>query len=141
MTPERVAAFERLGRLIVDNQVQLAVDMRRMNAPGSPVFNRGENIVPGFAAIALSLVTMATLGPGPGFVVLGGYFILWYLVLLPRMRLRVHDRTMALALSGPQNFQRLWEMGALQLVSGGATCTSPGGDWTRFPADRPTAMP
>jgi hypothetical protein len=133
MTDRHVAAFERLGRAIVDGRVQVAVDMRRMNAPGSPVFNRTENIVPGFAAIGLSLAVMAMLGPGPGFVVLGSYFVLWYLVLLPRMRMRVHDRTLALALSAPQNFQRLWEMGALQLVSGGATCTAPNGDWTRFP--------
>lgn len=119
----------------VDGRVHLGLKYFQLNTRGSPVYKLWENILP-FAMIAV-IVAQYTYDYGwVGFGLsllltglLGFYFI-------PRwLAKRVRARGMALAISGEQGWDLLWQAGALSLRMAdnpAVTADSPQDDWRAF---------
>lgn len=129
-------AFAALRRLADAEALRLGVNIRMMNSPGSPAFRRYESAVPIIAGLALSLGATSVVGWWLGAVVIAGFCVAWFGFVYPKVRDRVFDRTMALALRSSRDFAALWGRGALSLHAGTEQCLSPRGDWIAFVAAR-----
>ncbi len=129
-------AFATLRRLADDETLKLGVNIRMMNSPGSPAFRRYESAIPIIGGLALSLGATSAVGWWLGAVVIVGFCIAWFGFLYPKVRDRVFERTVALALRSPRDFAALWKRGALSLHAGTEQCLSPRGDWIAFIAAR-----
>ena len=117
--------------------VEVGLDLRRLNEPDSPVFNRGENAVPFFAAIAAVFAALYFGGWVWALAVAGTALILMATGLQYLLMLRLRRRALAYALSDPERWQRLWDLGGLTLRLPSRDDTlidSPEGDWTGFAA-------
>jgi hypothetical protein len=128
-------AHAALKAAVLAKRVHLGVNIGIANRPGSPVFIRRETAVPLF--VSLFGVIAATLLGGPmlGLVGLGlgvGAFLLF---VLPRLRDRVYERSLAFALGGVSEFETMWGAGVLSLMApdkSQAEARSPAGDWVAF---------
>lgn len=114
---EDPAALERLRRLLDAERVKLGVHVRRMNSPGSPVYRYGENVWPAAAILVGSFATTALVHFYLGAAVLAAGVWWWLVRVQPRVREGVFDRTAALALASPRNFDALWAKGVLSLYA------------------------
>jgi len=112
--------------------IQLGVNIRLMNSPGSPAFRRHESAIPIIAGLAASFAVTSLLGWPGGAVVITAFAVLWFGWLYPRVRGHVFDRTVALAFRSSGDFAALWRRGALSLHAQDAHCLSPRGDWISF---------
>lgn len=117
--------------------VEIGIDLRRLNEPGSPVFNRAENTVPFFVAMGSVFAALYFGGWVWALAVGGSALILMATGLQYLLMLRLRRRSLAYALSDPECWQRLWNMGGLTLRLPQREETlveSPDGDWTDFAA-------
>jgi hypothetical protein len=112
-----VNELERLKELLDREQVKLGINIRQMNAPGSPVYRTWENIT--VPAILLGASMLATLyihsWVGLAVLVLGAAW--WILKVLPKVRDAVFDRSAAFALSSEAAFDAMWAKGVLSLYA------------------------
>jgi hypothetical protein len=121
--------LETLKALLDSDRVKLGVHIRRMNSPGSPVYNSWENVWP---AGLILLVSFAALkwggapfdalgvqqgGTWAGLVVLGVGCWWWLTRVMPKVKDGVFDRTAAYALQSPAHFDALWAKGVLSLYA------------------------
>jgi hypothetical protein len=109
--------LERLRALLAADAVKLGVNIRQMNSPGSPVYRSAENVVPA-AAILLTSFTATMLVHwylGAAILVAGCWW--WLTKHLPRLKDAVFDRTSALVLADPKDFDFWWSRGALSLYA------------------------
>ncbi len=127
-----MTAYETLHAAVLADRVQIGVDIRRMNSQGSPVFNLAENTVPVLLALVLTFALHAAFSMWAGAAVLVVFLAVWIGVILPRIRSRVYDRTLAMAMRDERHFTVLWAWGAVFLHRDGAFCHSPKGDWAQF---------
>ncbi len=128
---ERIVAAEGV------RAVEVGLDLRRLNEPDSPVFNRGENAAPFFVAMGAVFAALYFGGWIWALAVAGTALILMATGLQYLLMLRLRRRALAYALANPERWQRLWDMGALTLRVPSRDDTlidSPEGDWTRFAA-------
>jgi len=125
-------AHGRLVRLLRENRLRLGVNIGLMNRPGSPVFRRIETALPIFLGIMGVVIAVAIGGFPLGLVALAAGLGVWFLVVLPRIKDQVYDRTLGYVTAEPENFVRAWEAGAVTLQRGGEECRPPGGDWAAF---------
>lgn len=121
--------IERLKALMDAGQVKLGVHIRRMNAPGSPVYRSWENVWPAGLILALSFLALkwggAPLealgarqgGAWAGTVVLGIGGWWWFYRVMPKVKDGVFDRSAAYALQSPAHFDALWSKGVLSLYA------------------------
>jgi hypothetical protein len=136
-------AHAALQAAVLAKRVHLGVNIGIANRPGSPVFIRRETAVPLF--LSLFGVIGATLLGGPmlGLIGLALGVGAWFLFVLPRLRDRVYERSLAFALGGVAEFETMWGAGALSLMTPDGSVAerrSPAGDWVAFAealADRP----
>lgn len=125
-------AHARLVRLLRERRLRLGVNIGLMNRPGSPVFRRIETALPIFLGI-MGVVGAVAIGGFPlGIVALTAGLAVWFLVILPRMKDQVYDRTLGYVTAEPDNFVRAWEAGAITLQRGEEECRPPEGDWALF---------
>lgn len=130
-------ALKALQAQVEAGTVQIGVNIRLMNSPGSPVFRRHETAIPIIGGLAASLAATSMVNWVVGAVVIGAFGALWFSKLYPKVRGDVFDRTVALAFRSSRDFQALWQKGALQLVvSDAEQCASPRDDWIAFVAAR-----
>ncbi len=129
MTP-----YETLCAQVRADRVQIGVDIRRMNSPGSPVFSTLENVGPVGLGLIAVFAAHAIFGVWGGVVVLAVFLALWVGLILPRVRSRIYDRTFAMALQDESRFTLLWAWGAVFLHRDGVFCRAPQGDWREFVA-------
>lgn len=133
MSDRRVReAHARLVRLLRERRLRLGVNIGLMNRPGSPVFRRIETALPIFLGIMGVVIAVAIGGFPLGIVALTAGLGVWFLVILPRMKDQVYDRTLGYVTAEPDNFVRAWEAGAITLQRGEEECRPPGGDWAAF---------
>ncbi|MCY3980927.1 MAG: hypothetical protein OXF26_13405 [Alphaproteobacteria bacterium] len=128
---ERIVAAEGL------RAVEVGIDLRRLNEPDSPVFNRAENTAPFFGAVGAVFAALYLGGWVWALAVAGTALILMATGLQYLLMLRLRRRALAYALSNLERWQRLWDMGGLtlRLPSRNDTLTdSPDGDWAGFVA-------
>ncbi len=122
----------RLKRLVAQKRILLGVNVGLMSRPGSPVFRRIETALP--VGLGLFGVIGATVlgGVWLGMLALTIGLVLWFLMILPRIKDQVYDRTLAFVLSSPEAFETVWNAGAITLKAGERECRPPDGDWMRF---------
>lgn len=121
--------IERLKALLDAGQVKLGIHIRRMNAPGSPVYRSGENIWPAalilltsFAALKWGGAPLVALGieqggAWAGTVVLAAGCWWWFYKVMPKVKDGVFERSAAFALQSPGHFDALWAKGVLSLYA------------------------
>lgn len=131
----RAAAHARLTAAIEAKRVHLGVNIGIANRPGSPVFIRRESAVPLFLSFFGVIGATIVGGPMLGVLALGLAGLVWFLLVLPRLRDRVYERTLAYALGGVEEFERMWNAGALSLMTPDgsvAEARGPAADWVAF---------
>lgn len=121
--------LERLKALLDAEQVKLGVHIRRMNAPGSPVYRTGENVWPAalilfssFAALKWGGAPLVAIGieqggAWAGTIVLAIGCWWWFYRVMPRVKDGVFERSAAFALQSPGHFDALWAKGVLSLYA------------------------
>lgn len=125
-------AHARLVRLIAEKRLLLGVNIGLMSRPGSPVFRRIETALPIFLGI-MGVVGGVAIGGLPlGIIALMAGLGVWFLVILPRMKDQVHERTVGYVTGTPDAFVKVWEAGAVTLSHEGEECRPPDGDWMEF---------
>ena len=133
--------LERLRELLNREQVKLGINIRQMNAPGSPVYQSWENVtVPAILLVASLLATMY-IHTWVGFAVLAIGAAWWILKVLPKIRDGVFDRSAAFALSSEAAFDALWARGVLSLYAkmpdGTERAAAKRQDWRAFVRELP----
>ena len=124
-------AHARLVRLVRENRLRLGVNIGLMNRPGSPVFRRIETALPIFLGI-MGVVGAVAIGGFPlGLVALMAGLGVWFLVILPRMKDQVYERTLGYVTGDPDAFVTVWQAGAVTLQREGEECRAPD-DWMAF---------
>nr|WP_245214851.1 hypothetical protein [Pararoseomonas indoligenes] len=98
-------------------QVKLGINIRQMNAPGSPVYRTGENILIPAVLLGASLLATMYVHTWLGFAILAIGAAWWILKVLPKVRDGVFDRSAAFALSSEAAFDALWAKGVLSLYA------------------------
>lgn len=121
--------LDTLKALMDSGRVKLGVHIRKMNSPGSPVYDSWENIWPAGLILAVSFVALKW--GGAPFEALGaqqggawaGTIVLfvgcwwWIYRVMPRVKEGVFDRTAAFALQSSEHFDALWAKGVLSLYA------------------------
>ncbi len=133
----RTALHERIVAAASAQAVEVGIDLRRLNEPDSPVFNRAENAAPFFVAMGAVFAALYFGGWIWALAVAGTALILMATGLQYLLMLRLRRRALAYALSDPEGWQRLWDKGGLTLrlpQRDDTLVASPEGDWTRFAA-------
>ncbi|SHI56372.1 hypothetical protein SAMN02745194_00595 [Roseomonas rosea] len=112
-----MSELEKLKGLLDRGQVKLGINIRQMNAPGSPVYQTWENVtVPAILLVGSLLATMY-IHTWLGFAILALGAAWWILKVLPKIRDGVFDRSAAFALSSEAAFDALWAKGVLSLYA------------------------
>ncbi len=140
--------LDRLKAMLDAQQVRLGVHIRRMNSPGSPVYNSWENIWP--AALILGLSFVALKYGGAPFAAIGleqanswaGLVVLvvgcwwWITKVMPKVKDGVFDRSAGYALQSAAHFDALWAKGVLslyaKLADGTERAATKRDDWRNF---------
>lgn len=125
-------AHQRLTRLLAQKRLRLGVNIGLMSRPGSPVFKRIETGLPVFLGI-MGVVGAVVFGGLPlGIMALCAGLGVWFLVILPRMKDQVYERTLGFVTSTPDAFVQVWDENAVTLQRGDEECRPPEGDWIAF---------
>jgi hypothetical protein len=113
--------------------VVVSANAARLNHPGSPVWNRDDNIAPLFGLLSAAFAAFfVNVFVGFGVTLLA---VLLYVSLVRTwVLLRVSTRAVAAALDNLPNWERLWRRGGLAILdtSRGSVCLAPHGDWRTF---------
>jgi hypothetical protein len=112
-----VTELERLRELLNRERVKLGINIRQMNAPGSPVYRSWENVTIPVILLVTSLLASMYVHTWVGFAILAGGAAWWILKVLPKVRDGVFDRSAAFALSNENAFDALWARGVLSLYA------------------------
>jgi hypothetical protein len=118
------------------NILTVTVEPRRLNYPGSPVWQADENVAPLILLFAIAIVVMfVNMLMGIAAIVLA--VPLYLLLVRPWILLRVSKRALESALLNAHNWEVIWRKGALTVtnVARRTQCKSPGGDWRSFVRD------
>ncbi|WP_376098078.1 hypothetical protein ACE7GA_07955 [Roseomonas sp. CCTCC AB2023176] len=135
--------LQRLRTLLDAEQVKLGVNIRQMNAPGSPVYRVMPNVAVPIATLLLSALATIWIHTWAGFAVLIAGSGWWLWKIQPRIKDDVFDRSAALALSEDRMFDALWAKGVLSLYAklpdGTERAAARRHDWRAFVRDLPGA--
>lgn len=127
--------YDRLKKALEKGTVSLGFYDRALLRPGSPAFRWGDILIPsGLMVLALILdfalaplsVALLACGAVVAMILLG--FIKW-------IRHRARKRAWKIALSGLENWERLWASGGVSIWLArriGIGCDSPNGNWQEF---------
>ncbi|MDQ1080881.1 hypothetical protein [Pseudoroseomonas cervicalis] len=107
--------FETLRELIRQDRIQLGVDIRKMNMPGSPAYRPFETLAVPAAILVVSFLGAVLANIHVGAVLLAAGMAFWLIKVQPRVKEAVYARTAELALSREALFDGLWAKGALTL--------------------------
>jgi hypothetical protein len=140
-TPPAPPELERLRALLDADRVKLGVHIRRMNSPGSPVYRMAENTLPAAAILVSSFGSTVLVHWYFGAVVLAAGCWWWLMRHLPRVKDGVFDRTAALVLADPAQFDFWWSRGVLSLYArlpdGEERAATRRNDWRAWVRDLP----
>ncbi|WBV43269.1 hypothetical protein [Pseudoroseomonas cervicalis] len=107
--------FETLRELIRQDRIQLGVDIRKMNSPGSPAYRPFETLALPVTILVASFLGAKYASIHVGAVLLAAGMAYWLLKVQPKVKEAVFARTAELALSREALFDGLWAKGALTL--------------------------
>ena len=133
--------LERLRRLLDEQRVKLGINIRQMNAPGSPVYRSLENVTVPAVLLVVSFIATLYIHTWVGFAILAAGTAWWILKVLPKVRDGVFDRSAAFALSSEAAFDALWARGVLSLYArmpdGTERAAAKREDWRAFVRELP----
>ncbi|MDJ0387681.1 hypothetical protein QMO56_06110 [Roseomonas sp. E05] len=128
--------LEMLREQIAQNKVRLGVDIRRMNAAGSPVYRAAETLTLPAAILVTSFLTARFVNIHVAALVLAVGVAWWLLKVQPKVKEGVFQRTADLAFSDERLFDGLWAKGILTLYAerpdGSARAATRKDDWRAF---------
>lgn len=107
--------FETLRELIRQDRIQLGVDIRKMNMPGSPAYRPFETLAVPITILVVSFLGAKYASIHVGAALLAAGMAFWLFKVQPRVKEAVYARTSELALSREALFDGLWAKGALTL--------------------------
>ena len=133
--------LERLRGLLDEQRVKLGINIRQMNAPGSPVYRSLENVTVPAVLLVVSFIATLYIHTWVGFAILAAGTAWWILKVLPKVRDGVFDRSAAFALSSEAAFDALWARGVLSLYArmpdGSERAAAKREDWRAFVRELP----
>jgi len=106
-----------LQALMDEERVKLGIHIRKMNSPGSPVYQYGENIIPAGLILTSSFLATALIHFYVGAVVLAIGCWWWLAKVQPKIKEGVFMRTAAFVLFTDINFDVMWARGILSLYA------------------------
>ncbi len=125
-----------LRELLNQERVRLGVHIRKMNSPGSPVYDYWENVWPAALILFGSFGATAFIHfyVGAALLALGCWW--WLARVQPKVKAGVFDRTADLVLNNELQFQLLWAKGVLTLYAklpdGAERVATRRDDWREF---------
>ena len=129
------ALHERIRVAEAERRVDVGVDLRPLNRPGSPVYVMWKNAAPTFGLAAIVVVVWLAADWIWAMAALASGVILLLTVVNMMVMTRVRRRALALALNDVAGWSSLWDQGVLSLrlpAEKGSECLSPHGDWRGF---------
>ena len=108
---------ERLKHLLDTGQVKLGVHIRKMNSPGSPVYQYGENLIPAGLILTTSFLGTALVHFYLGAAILAVGCWWWLAKVQPKIKDGVFDRTAGYVLANDTHFDLMWARGILSLYA------------------------
>jgi hypothetical protein len=125
-----------LRELLNSERVRLGVHIRKMNSPGSPVYDYWENVLPAAVILFSSFGATAFIHFYVGAVVLAVGCWWWLAKVQPKVKDGVFHRTAELVLNNEMQFQMLWSRGILTLYAklpdGAERVATRRDDWREF---------
>jgi len=125
-----------LRELLNSERARLGVHIRKMNSPGSPVYDYWENVVPAAVILFASFGATGFIHFYVGAMVLAVGCWWWLTKVQPKVKDGVFQRTAELALNNEMQFQLLWSRGILTLYAklpdGAERVATRRDDWREF---------
>jgi hypothetical protein len=103
--------------LLDSQRLKLGVHIRKMNSPGSPVYEYWENIWPAGTILVTSFAATALIHFYVGAAILAVGCWWWITKVQPRIKDAVFERTSGWALQSDDHFDALWAKGVLSLYA------------------------
>jgi hypothetical protein len=136
--------LERLRELLDADKAKLGVHIRKMNSPGTPVYQSLENVVPPALILVASFGSTMLVHFYLGAAVLAVGCWWWLLKHLPRVKDGVFDRTAAMVLASEKAFDFWWSQGVLSLYAklpdGTERAANRRTDWRAWVRDLPDGL-
>ncbi len=136
--------LERLRELLDADKAKLGVHIRKMNSPGTPVYQSLENVVPPALILAASFGATMLVHFYLGAAILAAGCAWWLLKHLPRVKDGVFDRTAAMVLASEKQFDFWWSQGVLSLYAklpdGTERAATRRQDWRAWVRDLPAGL-
>jgi len=131
--------FERIWYGDRDGLVELGLDLKLLNKPGSPVYRRADNVLPWLAFVCLVIVGWR-IGGWVGAAAAGASTLILIATTINfAVHRRLRQRGLAHALSGRTGLDELWRAGALSLrlkTDDASEMKGPDQDWRDFARHR-----
>ena len=108
---------QKLQDLMDQELIKLGIHIRKMNSPGSPVYQYAENLIPAGLILTSSFLATAMVHFYVGSVVLAIGCWWWLAKVLPRIKESVFMRSAAYVLHNDLNFDVMWARGILSLYA------------------------
>jgi hypothetical protein len=108
---------QKLQALMDEERIKLGIHIRKMNSPGSPVYQYAENIIPAGLILTSSFLATAWVHFYVGAVVLALGCWWWLAKVQPKVKEGVFMRTAAYVLMADLNFDMMWARGILSLYA------------------------
>lgn len=129
--------FANLVKAHKANAVIVTANAARLNHPGSPVWDAGENVAPILAMLTLSVVFIFAINLIVGLALMVLSVFLYLIFIRPWILQRVSRRAIDAATMNLHNWDLLWKKGGLAVALIGtkkSRVTFPDGDWRDFVA-------
>jgi len=126
---EQIWDAERQGLL------EIGIDLRRLNRPGSPAFSMWDNAIPGMLFVVAVLASLVFAGWVWALAVAASGLILLLTSVNFLVMMRLRRRAWTLARASLHHWRELWRMGGLSLRLIGRPeieAHAPKGDWREF---------
>lgn len=135
-----IELFKRVWYANRDEKIEIGVDLRHFNRPGSPTFDRKDNTLPVLAILCCTLSAWMLGGWIWGLAILASTVIFSLTTLNVWLMSRLRQRTLDMALGGIAGWQAAWAYGGVTIRRQGQTEEAVGSqeDWRPFARCLPT---
>lgn len=136
-----IELFKRLWYANQDDKIDIGIDLRHFNKPGSPTFDRKDNALPIVATGCCTASAWLLAGWVLGLAVFASCVILSLTTMNVWLMHRLRERTVERALSGYEGWDEVWGYGGVSLRRKGQELetTGPAQDWRPFARSLPLA--